>query len=273
MTQVFISYARQDQDFARKLAHDLESAGLDVWIDFQDITPGTRWDSAIDQALNEADFMVLIISPDSVESAEVAAEWWFFLDEHKPVVPVLLRPTETPFRLRRMQYIDFHSQNYETAFNQLLTAIQDRDFRVSPEEARVQQQRLDDAIQSAQRDLEGILAQPEKPAEPRPSAVELLAEARRHHKNGVLKKAVEVYARILLDRGDPEPRVQAVQALGEMRAASPDLLQSLEDDPAPPVRKARSGRWLGCRVRALMTRCRWPLWSIRTWKCGSMPRW
>ena len=40
MNQVFVSYSRKDEIFARQLAADLDRDGLDVWIDVEDIPPG-----------------------------------------------------------------------------------------------------------------------------------------------------------------------------------------------------------------------------------------
>ena len=45
LPKVFFSYARADAEFVLKLANDLRSAGISLWIDQLDITPGERWDS------------------------------------------------------------------------------------------------------------------------------------------------------------------------------------------------------------------------------------
>jgi hypothetical protein len=43
VTKVFISYSRKDIEFARKLAASLSEAGINVWIDVEDVPPGTNW--------------------------------------------------------------------------------------------------------------------------------------------------------------------------------------------------------------------------------------
>ena len=50
----FFSYCREDSDFALNLAEDLKAAGAHVWIDQLDIEPGTPWDRAVEEALNQA---------------------------------------------------------------------------------------------------------------------------------------------------------------------------------------------------------------------------
>ena len=43
MADVFISYSRDDGDFARELHAFLTDAGKDVWIDWEDIPPASQW--------------------------------------------------------------------------------------------------------------------------------------------------------------------------------------------------------------------------------------
>ena len=51
MSAAFISYSREDSEFAFRLANDLKVAGADVWLDQLDILPGRPWDNAIEDAL------------------------------------------------------------------------------------------------------------------------------------------------------------------------------------------------------------------------------
>ncbi|MBN8790556.1 MAG: toll/interleukin-1 receptor domain-containing protein, partial [Terrimonas sp.] len=118
----FISYSRVDTPFVLKLANDLKNAGVNIWLDQLDIPPGAHWDNAIEAALNSATCVLAIISPQSMESKNAMDEISFALEQDKKVIPVLLTNTETPFRLRRLQRIDFTGE-YEKGVNQLLKAI------------------------------------------------------------------------------------------------------------------------------------------------------
>lgn len=104
---LFISYSHVDQSFAAQLASLLGREGLNIWIDVEDIPSGENWRNAIDEGLKTAEIMLLIVSPESMDSAEVQAEWNYFLDEKKTVIPVLLRPADIPSRLRPIQRLDF----------------------------------------------------------------------------------------------------------------------------------------------------------------------
>ena len=118
----FFSYARKDSGFVRKLAEELRSSGVNLWLDQLDIVGGEHWDRAVENALNSCKGMILVLSADSVNSNNVMDEVSYALEEGKRIIPVRCRDCDIPFRLRRVQYIDF-TIDYEKAFKQLLTAL------------------------------------------------------------------------------------------------------------------------------------------------------
>ena len=88
MARLFISYSRTDVDFARQLGTDLERLGADLWMDVDDIPAGMKWSSAIQEGLDQAEVMIVVLSPDSMASVNVEDEWQYFLDEKRSVIPV-----------------------------------------------------------------------------------------------------------------------------------------------------------------------------------------
>ena len=56
----FISYSREDSEFALRLAEDLKAAGAAAWIDQLDIAPGQRWAQAVQNALNDCPRMLMV---------------------------------------------------------------------------------------------------------------------------------------------------------------------------------------------------------------------
>lgn len=118
----FFSYCRQDSDFALRLAEDLKAAGASVWLDQLNILPGQRWDRAVEEALTNCRRMVVILSPAAVSSTNVMDEVSFALEEQKTVIPVIYRDCTVPFRLRRVQYVDFR-QDYARGLQVLLKIL------------------------------------------------------------------------------------------------------------------------------------------------------
>lgn len=123
MAQIFISYSRKDRDFRERLDKALVKNGYKTWVDENDIPAGTVWDEAVENALNLCPLMLLVITPTSMASREVKNEWTLFIDKDKPIIPILLEPAELNFRIRNLQYIDFHKQTFDMALTKLLSEI------------------------------------------------------------------------------------------------------------------------------------------------------
>jgi anti-sigma B factor antagonist/stage II sporulation protein AA (anti-sigma F factor antagonist) len=66
--------------------------------------------------------MIVGLSPESVRSINVMDEVSYGLENHKLVVPVIIRPCAIPFRLRRVHRVDF-GDNYDLALKQLMRAL------------------------------------------------------------------------------------------------------------------------------------------------------
>ncbi|MBI2730257.1 MAG: toll/interleukin-1 receptor domain-containing protein [Sphingobacteriales bacterium] len=122
MDKIFFSYSRADSEFVLKLAKDLRKSGADIWLDQLDIAPGSHWDASIEKALHSAGTLLIILSPNSVASENVMDEVSYALEEGKKVIPILHANCETPFRLRRLQRIDF-TTDYKTGFNHLMESL------------------------------------------------------------------------------------------------------------------------------------------------------
>jgi len=131
MRQIFVSYARSDEIFARRLVDDLALSGANVWLDIRDARPGRYWTRSIEQALGESSMMMVVLSPTALDSVSVAAEWQAYLEAYRPVIPVLARPCAPPGPLRTRRPIDFtREQNYSRAFHQLVTRLIECSTRV-----------------------------------------------------------------------------------------------------------------------------------------------
>jgi TIR domain len=125
----FVSYSRSDSEFALRLAKELRAAGMSIWLDQLDISPGERWDQAVGDALINCSSILVILSPASVSSTNVLDEVSYALDEGKAVIPALYAHCIIPFRLRRLQYIDFRS-DYSCGLRSLLNACQEQGLTV-----------------------------------------------------------------------------------------------------------------------------------------------
>jgi hypothetical protein len=111
--KTFLSYSRANKDFAIKLAKELKSEGFYVWLDQLDIPAGSRWDTEVEKALEECEIFMIILTKASINSENVLDEIGYAVDNSKRFLPVMLETCNVPLRLRRFQYVDFTTKNFD----------------------------------------------------------------------------------------------------------------------------------------------------------------
>ena len=120
--KIFFSYSRGDSKFALKLATELKNAGIKLWIDQLDLPAGKPWDIEIEKSLENSASLLVILSEKSVTSNNVLDEVSHALDNNKQIYPVVINNCKIPFRLKRLQHIDF-TMDYDTGLHHLLQAL------------------------------------------------------------------------------------------------------------------------------------------------------
>ncbi len=107
----FISYTGDDREWAEWIAWELEEAGYHVIIQAWDFRPGGNWALDMHRGLQKADRLILVLSPNSLESGFVEAEWaTFFADdptgEERKLFPIRIEECEPPGLLKSRSYLD-----------------------------------------------------------------------------------------------------------------------------------------------------------------------
>jgi hypothetical protein len=125
---VFTSYGWRDaEDVASKLAQDLTAAGFEVWIDRERIRPDQKFPDVIRRAISEADVVLVLISPHSVRlpgdhdnpdrGASVCLnELLQAHEERKPIVPVVVAPSEPPWLINIVERIEFSNRDTDETY-------------------------------------------------------------------------------------------------------------------------------------------------------------
>ena len=67
---VFLSYASQDAQAARRICEALRGAGIEVWFDQSELRGGDVWDQKIRQQIRDCVLFVPIISKNTAERGE-----------------------------------------------------------------------------------------------------------------------------------------------------------------------------------------------------------
>lgn len=107
MARVFLSYAREDVETARKLAGVLSESGQTVWWD-RHVHGGANFSSEIDRELKNAQIVMVLWSATSIASAWVQDEAAEGRDTNR-LVPATLDSTKPPLGFRQLQCVDLSS--------------------------------------------------------------------------------------------------------------------------------------------------------------------
>ena len=127
MQEIFISYARRDKEFVRKLHESLAAAGRDSWVDWEAIPPTTEWVREIFTAIERVQAVVLVLSPASIDSPMCTKEIEHAAQHNKRLIPVVIcdvDPASVSDVVGRLQWLFFRPvDEFDAAFASLLSTI------------------------------------------------------------------------------------------------------------------------------------------------------
>jgi serine/threonine-protein kinase len=115
---IFLCYNRRNTDTMRPVRETLRANGLTVWTD-EGLETGTpSWDAAIQEAIQQAQAVVVLLSPEAKDSKWVGREIAYAETFRKPIFPILVAGDDTnavPIRLIDAQWIDGRQDAQEAA--------------------------------------------------------------------------------------------------------------------------------------------------------------
>ena len=147
---VFLSYASQDAEAARRICDALRAAGLDVWFDQNELRGGDAWDASIRKKIKDCALFVPIISTNTDARSEgyFRLEWklavdrsHLMADDHAFLLPVVIDRTadataRVPDKFREVQWTHLPGGEAAPSFAQrvqrLLYGGHDRSFLAPP---------------------------------------------------------------------------------------------------------------------------------------------
>ncbi|MBC7813422.1 MAG: toll/interleukin-1 receptor domain-containing protein [Burkholderiales bacterium] len=122
MSRILISYSYVDQPRAEQLRSELQSRGYDVSTD-ADLLPGQGGINPLLQLIENADAMIVLLSPAALESQWLMREIEFGLQRRKPIIPVLLEQMRLPDNLVNRQYVDATGE-WQQALEKIVLALE-----------------------------------------------------------------------------------------------------------------------------------------------------
>lgn len=117
--RVFISYAREDEAHALTLCDRLREHGISPWLDKDELLAGEEWADVIRTAIRQSDFVVICLSPRSVNKrGYIQREIRMALDCYQEIppgqaylVPALIEPCVVPGALTKFQWVELFTDS------------------------------------------------------------------------------------------------------------------------------------------------------------------
>ena len=90
---IFVSYAKEDSDFVRRLVEALRAKQMTVWYDRGELRLGDAILRDLEDGLEHSDFFVLVLSPEYLKKAWSQFETGVALGRHgkNRILPIFLR--------------------------------------------------------------------------------------------------------------------------------------------------------------------------------------
>jgi WD40 repeat protein len=141
MPDVFLSYRRIDKQFVQQLVQALRDRGKDVWVDWEDIAPGSpNFNQDLLTGIEGSDALVLVLSPDYLLSEYCLAELNYAHKNNKKLIPVVYRAVpdaDLPESIRTINHIFFNKEDsFEQALEKVIFAL-DNDLDYHKEHSRI----------------------------------------------------------------------------------------------------------------------------------------
>lgn len=127
MPKVFLSHSSKDKRLAARIARDLESYSIGVWFDDQEMKVGDSITGRVQQGLHEADFVVVLLTRNSLESGWVEKEWQSKIGHEAAqrsvkVLPVKGDDCEVPLLLQDRLCVEL-KRDYHDGIKKLVKSI------------------------------------------------------------------------------------------------------------------------------------------------------
>ena len=127
--RVFLSYAHEDEQAVAVLASDLQANDVNVWFAPKDLLLGDQLTRSIQKAIRQADYFLLVATPQSQNSRWVSKEISYAL-RHEPggltIIPLRLTGWALPELLADHKAVDMRSFVYKAGLSELLDRLHER---------------------------------------------------------------------------------------------------------------------------------------------------
>jgi predicted nucleotide-binding protein len=125
--KVFISASKEHDSWVREFVRILSESGVDVWWDEEQIAVGEPFGDKLEEGLRTSDYMIMIVSPDSIESPWFNFEMGAALGRGSKIIPIVAKDVNWkdlpgPIRARRFLTMESPEESAEDVKEALAAA-------------------------------------------------------------------------------------------------------------------------------------------------------
>jgi len=153
MSDIFISYKREEQPTAKRLAIALERHGWSVWWD-PHLRVGEHFDDVIEEALRVSKCVIVMWSKQSVNSRYVRDEATYALNKEK-LIPVATEDVVPPFRFASLQTAQLEGWDGSDGFPGFLKLVDDIRSKIGRPSAVAAEEKLARGVETKPQSSEG----------------------------------------------------------------------------------------------------------------------
>lgn len=127
--KIFLSHNSKDKSFVRKLAQDLDTQGINYWLDEAELSVGDSLIERIQDGIDKVNYIAIVLSQNSIQSQWVQKEMSVALAleiSGKPVrvLPLILEKVDIPTFLIDKLYLDFTEDGkYQNSLAELVRGV------------------------------------------------------------------------------------------------------------------------------------------------------
>jgi len=180
MNRTFISYVGENRALVARLAEVLRAFDVEVWLDRDRLSPGTRWQTAIREAIADGNFFIACFSREYQERSRsyMNEELVLAIDELRRrsttrawFIPVLVNECEVPDRdigagetLRSLQWVNLY-EDWDDVVGRILTVVAPASAKLHATQRQLDSESARERIRAADElAAMGSLARPAVPA-------------------------------------------------------------------------------------------------------------
>ncbi|HVB24530.1 MAG TPA: TIR domain-containing protein [Ktedonobacteraceae bacterium] len=125
LLNIFISCSAVDAEFGKKIQIEMQNRlGADDIVRCDSSSDETLGDSIMQNELAQCSVIIIVLSPEAINSRRVRFEFLLALNEEKRIIPLLYRQCDPWIEIKLIEYISFLGEdNYDVSFNELLTQV------------------------------------------------------------------------------------------------------------------------------------------------------